>query len=60
LGGGVAYGFDYLTKRPEDIRSGITFDAMVLDNASCGIEYVDDGKTDDEHLEVLYELLDLL
>jgi hypothetical protein len=49
MGGGVAYGFDYLTKRPEDIRSGITFDAGVLDNASCGIELVDAGKPDDEH-----------
>jgi hypothetical protein len=53
----VAYGFDYLTKKPEEIRTGITFDAVLLDDASCGINCSEEGKSKQEILDEYYELV---
>lgn len=54
----VNYGYDYLTKSKEELnRTGIEYSAFVLPGASCGVEYVDTGMTEEEEIQELCDLL---
>jgi hypothetical protein len=53
----VSLGYEYLMKDDDEIISGVTYDAVVLENASCGFRSVKNGKSDREKLDEFMDLL---